>query len=679
MKSEFRGENVGYTAFAAKTDQSFNRDELQGDGTSGLYQLRSAPIIANSEKIRIEVRDRFDSGVVISERNLSRFLDYTLDSLTGTLYFKQPVPSRDLDFNPIYIIAEYESIAPGTEDAIAGARGSLRFAEDSLEIGVTHINDTTQGAEADLTGVDLRWQVNDQTVFKAEIADSNASLANVAQSGSAHKIELEHHGETMDVHAFIREVDDGFGLGYQSAADSGIRRLGIDTRAKVGRQFIIEGEAGWQQNLTTEDIRTLARAQVRYENSDFTARLGFAYGKDKFNDGDERTSQLAELGVSQRLFDGRLRLRASSSFALNKDAENIDYPQSYVLGADYRVMDGVDLVAEYEDATGRDIDASMARVGVRATPWSRAQMNSFITNETTEFGPRLFANVGLIQGFQLNDHWTMDVGVDRAETIVDSGGRIFDPDRELSSGSLNEDFTAAYTGALYSSELWSANTRVEVRDSDMEERLSVLFGWYRQPLTGHGLSAGLTLFQSDKVLGGKMSQANLRFGWAYRLADGKWSFLDRIDMIADRLDTGATDEKNWRLINNFNANRRISASTQLSLQYAFKFVRSNFDNLSFRGYSDLIGVDIRHGFHDRWDIGANTSVYHSYQSKVLDYGAGLDVGYNIGRSMWLTLGYNFEGFEDKDFEAARYTASGPYLRFSFKADQQLLKRIAGQR
>ncbi len=678
LKSEYRGENLGYTAFAAETDQAFNRDEIRGDGTSGLYQLSNAPIIANSEKIRIEVRDRFDSGVVISERNLSRFLDYTLDTLSGTLYFKQPVPSRDLDFNPVYIVAEYESVAPGTEDVVAGARGSLRSARNRIEVGLTHINDATQGAEADLTGVDLRWQINDQTLLKAEVADSNSTIASVAQSGSAQKIELEHNGETVDVRAFIREVDAGFGLGYQSAADSGIRRLGVDARAKVGERFVIEGEAGWQQNLQTEDIRNLARAQVRYEYEDFTARLGLAHAEDKFDDGDKRSSQLVELGASQRVLDGKLRLHASGSFALNEDAESMDYPQRYVVGADYRVMEGVDLVAEYEDASGRDIESSMARVGVRATPWSRAQISSFVSNETTEFGPRLFANVGLIQGFQLNDRWTMDVGVDHAETIVDANGRVFDPDRELSSGSQNEDFTAAYAGALYSSDLWSANTRVEMRDSNMEDRLSLLFGWYRQPLAGHGLSAAFTMFQTDRTLGGEMSQANLRFGWAYRLADRKWSFLNRTDMIADRLDTGTADEKNWRLINNFNANRRFSASTQLSLQYAFKYVRSNFDSMSFSGYTDLIGVDLRHGFRDRWDAGVNTSVYHSYRSKVLDYGLGLDVAYNVGHNMWLSLGYNLAGFEDEDFSAARYTASGPYLRFTFKADQSLLKRIAGQ-
>ena len=71
LKSGFRGDNVSYTAFAAETNQSFLRDEIRGDGTSGLYRLSVAPIIVNSETVRIETRDRFDTGAVVESRTLS--------------------------------------------------------------------------------------------------------------------------------------------------------------------------------------------------------------------------------------------------------------------------------------------------------------------------------------------------------------------------------------------------------------------------------------------------------------------------------------------------------------------------------------------------------------------------------------------------------------------------------
>ena len=70
---EYKGENAGYSIFAAETDQSFVRDEMRGDGTSGLFQLSSPPIIANSDIVRIETRDRFDASTVLSSTMFIRF------------------------------------------------------------------------------------------------------------------------------------------------------------------------------------------------------------------------------------------------------------------------------------------------------------------------------------------------------------------------------------------------------------------------------------------------------------------------------------------------------------------------------------------------------------------------------------------------------------------------------
>ena len=316
---------------------------------------------------------------------------------------------------------------------------------------------------------------------------------------------------------------------------------------------------------------------------------------------------------------------------------------------------------------------------MKASPWSRAQINSSITSEDTEFGPRLFSNVGLVQGFQLNERWVLDIGIDQANTIADVGIRQFDPARELASGSLSDDFTAVFVGAAYNAELWSANSRVEYRDSDTEERKTLLTGWYREPAKGHGLSAGLAMFTADNASGTSTSATDFKFGWAWRKADSRWSFLNRVDLIVEDTDLLIQREESQRLINNFNANRRISARTQLSLQYAFKYVKSMFDSQEFSGYTDLVGLAFRRGFKNKWDWGTHASVYHAYESDVYDYGFGLDVGFNVRDNLWVTIGYNVNGFHDKDFTSARYTAQGPYLQISMKADQHTLRRIAERR
>ena len=141
FKSDYAGERFGYSAFAAESEQGYVKDELQGDGTSGLYRLSRRPLILNSDKIRLEVRDRFRSEVVVESRPLSPFIDYSIDYLNGTVFFKQPVPSRDQNFNPVFIIAEYEVLNGGEAQMTAGGRAAVKLANDSIEIGASYLQE----------------------------------------------------------------------------------------------------------------------------------------------------------------------------------------------------------------------------------------------------------------------------------------------------------------------------------------------------------------------------------------------------------------------------------------------------------------------------------------------------------------------------------------------------------
>ena len=66
LKSELNTRHFAVNAFASDTAQSFVKDEIRGDGTSGLYHLSQKNIVINSEKITIETRDRFRSEVILS-------------------------------------------------------------------------------------------------------------------------------------------------------------------------------------------------------------------------------------------------------------------------------------------------------------------------------------------------------------------------------------------------------------------------------------------------------------------------------------------------------------------------------------------------------------------------------------------------------------------------------------
>src|SRR5690606_10917018 len=137
----------------------------------------------------------------------------------------------------------------------------------------------------------------------------------------------------------------------------------------------------------------------------------------------------------------------------------------------YALQPDIKLFAEYEHADGADFDADMTRVGVRAAPWNRAQFNSSVSQQATEYGPRTFANFGLTQGWQVSDRLALDVGLDQSRTLRGAGPVPLVPGRPLASGSVNDDFLATFAGALYRSESWTATSRIEWRGADSEDRL----------------------------------------------------------------------------------------------------------------------------------------------------------------------------------------------------------------
>jgi hypothetical protein len=59
----------------------------------------------------------------------------------------------------------------------------------------------------------------------------------------------------------------------------------------------------------------------------------------------------------------------------------------------------------------------------------------------------------------------------------------------------------------------------------------------------------------------------------------------------------------------------------------------------------------------------------------LAWSAGPSLGFTPFENGWLSVGWNLAGFHDRDFEEARYTRSGPYVRMRFKFDQLTLQSL----
>ena len=78
----------------------------------------------------------------------------------------------------------------------------------------------------------------------------------------------------------------------------------------------------------------------------------------------------------------------------------------------------------------------------------------------------------------------------------------------------------------------------------------------------------------------------------------------------------------------------------------------------------------------RFDVGLHGSLLNSMSADVSEQSVGVDVGVTLARNVWVSIGYNFTGFRDDDFETSRYTAQGPFIKFRMKADQDTFKDLS---
>jgi uncharacterized repeat protein (TIGR01451 family) len=706
-KAEYRGRNVAATAFVADTPYRFRRDEIQGNGLTGPYQLGAKDILPNSERITIETRDRLHSERIVDSVSLSRHVDYDIDYLSGTIRFREPVLSRSSNLDPQFIVAEYEADGVGQRVLNAGGRVSYQSNDEKLRVGATFIHDEDGNAKTNLGGIDARYRPTIETEVRAELAVSNAKAtkgsATAEGTTKAWLIEAEHHSSNADFLAYVREREAGFGTGQLNSSENGTRKFGFDARVKASRNLSVTGSAWQEDYLDTDARRRAARALVEYDNGTSVVRAGLTHADDRLTDGSRNRSNIVQLGATQRLMGKRLELDAQTEFALGGEDASIDFPTRHRLGARYAINRDVNLVGSYEIADGDTIKARTARLGFDLTPWSGARLLATANQqEIGEYGPRSFAAYGLSQSLKLGERWSVDVSVDGNRTIGGiRAGDVLNTEHPVASGgflggngTLTEDFLAISTGATYRADRWTLTGRAEYRDGEIANRYGLTLGGLRQLGEGRALGA---LFTYAKASGAGTAPTteviNFEMSWAHRPADSRVSWLNKSEFRSDKVrgavagqagPIGGTltidgDAMSRRLLNSLSVNwaplgeRGFGEGWYERAEIGFFWgTRYNFDRFGaddVKGWSNLIGADFRFNLGEHVDVGASGTVRVGTDADTVNWAGGPTVTLAPMTNANITFGYNFAGFHDRDFEDARFSRSGAYVTFKLKFDQ----------
>jgi uncharacterized repeat protein (TIGR01451 family) len=680
------------SAFAARGNAALGRHVFQGDGTSGPFRLSARAIVVGTDRVRIEVRDRFRSEVVVDTRTLQRGLDYDVDYFDGTIYFRRPLASRSDDFNPVYAVVEFEAQGTGVDVTTAGGRATVKALGGRVEAGATVIHEGGSAGARELGGLDARARLGESTQLHAEVAKSRSDDPTRPADGVAYVAEVQHVADRAQARAYVREQEGGFGLGQQTVTETGTRKIGAEARVKVNDAWSVRGQAYEQQALGTDDRRRLGEGEVRWSGVRDTLGVGLRTVQDRRADEEQRSDQLFA-GITHDLYDGRVLLKATAEYGLGR-SDSLDFPDRARVGADWRVSPDYSLFVEHERARNDALTQDLTRFGVRSQPWAGGQIETALNDAATENGSRLYSTLGLTQGWRLNERWSVDVGAERAATL--SGGDVapltgvrpafgqpaistFAGSTAVTSGfngggvgvsGPSTDFTSAFVGAGYRGADWSMTSRIERREGREEDRSIVSLGVYRE--TGAGRAFSLAVRWSDSSgsgSGGAGTSADTRLSLAYRPDDSRWIGLDRLDLLLD--DRAGT--RSERIVNNLHLNGQLDPRTQLGLQLGTRYARQQFDGDGYGSVTLLYGVDLRRDLDSHWDFGTQATVFDAHSAATREYSFGVDVGRRFGAALWVSLGYNFAGFTDRDFSRDRYTARGPFVRFRLHVDQDSLK------
>ena len=701
FKGEVNTGGIHVQGFAAQIPSTHRRDEFQGGGISGPYRLSDRAIIAGSEVVTIEVRDRFRSEVIVSRRTLVRYVDYNIDLLSGTISFKEPILSRDDELNPQFVVIDYEldDTARGGKWN-AGVRADVTTAKGNLRLGASAISDTSSNGgnttRTNLIAVDAKARLGQNTELRAEVALSQHD----SEDATAFLVEAEHHSGKVDLLAYVRSADRAFGVGQTNGAELGRRKIGVDARVRINPDLSVV-TSGWYDDSLTDGTRRIAvQTGLVWHTAKGDARLGVAHFDDKLQDGTSARSNVIEASVARRFMNNKLELSAATSFAVGK-AASVDLPERHRFSARYAVTPDVKLVVTYEIANGENIDARTARVGVEVSPWSGGRITTALASQDiAEAGRRSFAAFGLSQSIPVTKNLTLDATLDSNKTIggsVDasklvnpaqpaaSGGTIND------SGSLGEDYTALTFGGSWHAGKWSATGRGEWRDGQFANHRGVIFGAIRQLGDGTMVGTGFTWTRANAANGASSEIYDGSLAAAYRPAGSNFAFLIKLQYRSDRVhgavagETGPAGRTALTVDGDARSDRLIASvsgdwtpRSSVNGEYVqrtnvgfFAAARHNFDSvdgIDLAGTTLLGGLDLRYGLGDHFEIGGIGSVRHNLTDRTTNYSYGPQVGLSPTKDVLLMLGYNFSGYRDADFSGARSTDQGLFASVKMKLD-----------
>ena len=663
---------TGGRAFTSRERSRHATDELPGRGVSGPYQLTHAPLLENSERIEVLVRDRDQPAIVLSSEVKQRFTDYELDPLSGRLLFRSPVPSFDALLNPVSVRVSYEVPDGAGTSWVHGVELRQRL-NPRLDLAGTYVDDHDQAQPLELRGVSATARLAARTTLEGEWA-ATRQLAGAAPgiAGDAVRVELKHDDARTQLRAWGMNASSGFanpGAGLAGGRTEGGARFStrLAERTRLTSEALYSADAGGgtrRGGLLTSVDRTLSPA--------WRGELGVRVAGESRR---HNTSEPVTASVRARLLGQWPRRPEWSGYGEFEQDTQRGVRRMAAVGGEYRFsargrayarheiassLDGAWSLSSHEQrlATVAGIDADLAR---DAHVFSEYRLADAFAGRDAQ------AAVGLRNAWRLESGMRVGASFERVNPI--SGPRA------------SEGPSTALAGSIDWSEdpVWKGSTRMEMRSSRAADQVlqtmaaAVKLDSAWTALGRHQLTLGGTRGS------GRDAREQLQLALAFRDAGGaarrfgRWDALSRWELVYEREPAAGLRHRRIANVLGLTSTGRFPRGWSASMAWAGKLTRDESAAIVTANGAQWLHGRVRVDLGADWDASVAASLRSGQSSADRDYGLGVEFGRQLPAGTWLSFGFNRFGYRDDELTSEEWTRTGAYVRLRAKFDESVFR------
>lgn len=662
------------TAFATLNDRKMQLDEIRGEGISGYYFLSSSGITINSDKVRIETRDKYRPEIVLNSTEQSRFQHYDINYVDGTLMFKQPVPSIDANGNPVYIVVSYEYQSNKDKGLIAGLRYEGNLSE-KVKIGSSFIVEEQSPKNYMLYGVDAFLPIFKWLTLKSEYAASRSSgLLTENETGQAHHTLLTLKPmKSLELNGYYREVGKDFLNQSQTGSqfDLGGKKAGVETNWEIGESGTWRTEHYRQQNqIGTVNENDVLVTRSAYEHK-LSEKIHLKAGYEKAERSETGNDSIGVKRYNSNLIEAQVAYKWSNRLSSTLEHEhNIGsgprtLPTATSVGVKFAATEkiGFFLKNRFLQTEGRK---SQTIFGIDSKVTENTQMTGKYEIGGAAGEQLSRAIIGLNNQWSVRKDLTLNTAFESTATM-DS---LEVPTPEHQAFAVSFEY-------LPEEKPWKSSGKFELRkDRTMRQNVYGLGTEYKI-LDGLAMIARMEHMHAKYSGSGQdddvWSKGNYQTGLAYRPELNDWfNSIAKVQLLLDKNTHVRPKSRLNRLIGSAHAYWQPKTWLEFGGRFAMRYLLDEeYESFKNSTLTTLYSLRTEVGWTMKWSTGFDVRLIHMTPVNQTKIGLSIDVGYVFMKNMQVGVGYMLKNLDDPDFSVAEYQFNNFYLLLRMKFSEDI--------